>query len=196
MLLFQVLPLQLPSLNIDARRLPVPPPLQAYLVGATFALAASPCSTPVLATLLGWVSTAEDPFTGAGLLLAYSCGYVAPLLVAATATVSMGGGSLRGRVGSCGYVTSVLVAGQQLCFGSGGSLGGRGGGYSRGYVAPLLVAATATVSMGGQSLGWWGVCGCGYVTPLFVAATATLSMGGGSLGGVYSCGYVTRFAYY
>ncbi len=32
--------------------------------GLTFALAASPCSTPILATLLAWVSTTRDPVTG------------------------------------------------------------------------------------------------------------------------------------
>lgn len=31
--------------------------VQAYLAGLTFALAASPCSTPVLATLLGYVAS-------------------------------------------------------------------------------------------------------------------------------------------
>lgn len=32
---------------------------QAYLAGLTFALAASPCSTPVLASLLGYVATSQ-----------------------------------------------------------------------------------------------------------------------------------------
>lgn len=35
------------------------PGVQAYLAGLTFALAASPCSTPVLATLLGYVATSR-----------------------------------------------------------------------------------------------------------------------------------------
>ena len=47
---------------------------QAYLVGLTFALAASPCSTPVLATLLAYVSTSQDPLLGGSLLLAYTIG--------------------------------------------------------------------------------------------------------------------------
>lgn len=33
--------------------------VQAYLAGLTFALAASPCSTPVLATLLGYVASTK-----------------------------------------------------------------------------------------------------------------------------------------
>lgn len=51
--------------------------------GLTFALAASPCSTPILATLLAYVGTTKDPVAGGGLLLAYALGYVAPLLAAA-----------------------------------------------------------------------------------------------------------------
>lgn len=48
--------------------------LQAYLAGLTFALAASPCSTPVLATLLAYVATKGELVQGAGLLLSYTCG--------------------------------------------------------------------------------------------------------------------------
>lgn len=96
--------------------------VQAYLAGLTFALAASPCSTPVLATLLGYVATSrvipfcllvferagsnvllccsikfllndmdnvmvlktQDPIIGGSLLLTYTTGYVAPLIVAAS----------------------------------------------------------------------------------------------------------------
>jgi cytochrome c biogenesis protein CcdA len=50
--------------------------MQAYLAGLTFALAASPCSTPVLATLLAYVATSQDPLTGGALLLAYTSGCV------------------------------------------------------------------------------------------------------------------------
>lgn len=86
----QVIQLQLPSLGVDVRAARLPPPLTAYLAGATFALVASPCSTPVLASLLAYVSTSQNPAAGGLLLLVYSCGYVTPLLVAATATVSIG----------------------------------------------------------------------------------------------------------
>ena len=68
------------------RSAPLPAAARAYLAGLAFALAASPCSTPVLATLLAYVSS-TDPVQGGGLLLAYSTGYVSPLLVAATFTV-------------------------------------------------------------------------------------------------------------
>lgn len=84
--LLEVVTLRLPSLDVDVRGLGLPPSGQAYLAGLTFALAASPCSTPILATLLAYVTTSQDPFTGAGLLLAYALGYVAPLLGAALFT--------------------------------------------------------------------------------------------------------------
>ena len=85
--LLDALPLRLPSLDFDARRLALPPAPRAYLAGAAFALAASPCATPVLATLLAYVGAGGDVAAGGALLLAYSLGYVAPLLVAASATV-------------------------------------------------------------------------------------------------------------
>ena len=47
------------------------------------------CSTPVLATLLAYVSSTNDPLQGGALLLTYTSGYVTPLLVAATFTVSI-----------------------------------------------------------------------------------------------------------
>eukprot|EP00898_Chlorokybus_atmophyticus_P008815 jgi/Chlat1/8935/Chrsp94S08247 len=88
--LLEVLPLQLPSFlaDVDIRKSAagLPKPVQAYLAGLTFALAASPCSTPVLATLLAYVASSGDPLLGGALLLAYTSGYVAPLLVAATFT--------------------------------------------------------------------------------------------------------------
>lgn len=86
--LLEIIELQLPSFfdNFDPRAAAAnfPSSVQAYLAGLTFALAASPCSTPVLATLLGYVATSKDPLIGGSLLLSYTTGYVAPLLLAAS----------------------------------------------------------------------------------------------------------------
>ncbi|XP_042416849.1 cytochrome c-type biogenesis ccda-like chloroplastic protein 2 isoform X7 [Zingiber officinale] len=86
--LLEIVELQLPSFfsDFDPRSIAAnfPVGVQAYLAGLTFALAASPCSTPVLATLLGYVATSKDPLLGGGLLLTYTTGYVAPLLIAAS----------------------------------------------------------------------------------------------------------------
>ncbi|XP_057539957.1 cytochrome c-type biogenesis ccda-like chloroplastic protein [Amaranthus tricolor] len=86
--LLEILELQLPSFfnEFDPRSAAAnfPSSVQAYLAGLTFALAASPCSTPVLATLLGYVASTKDPLIGGSLLLTYTTGYVAPLLLAAS----------------------------------------------------------------------------------------------------------------
>ncbi|RLM70332.1 cytochrome c-type biogenesis ccda-like chloroplastic protein 1 [Panicum miliaceum] len=61
--LLEVVELQLPSFFSDfdprAAAANLPSSVQAYLAGLTFALAASPCSTPVLATLLGYFATSR-----------------------------------------------------------------------------------------------------------------------------------------
>jgi cytochrome c-type biogenesis protein len=66
-----------------------PEGLRAYLLGLTFGLVASPCSTPVLATLLAWVASTQNLGLGAVLLLAYTAGYVAPLIIAGTFTATI-----------------------------------------------------------------------------------------------------------
>jgi len=52
----------------------------------TFGLVASPCSTPVLATLLAWVMTLKQPVLGSLILFVYTAGYVVPIIVAGTFT--------------------------------------------------------------------------------------------------------------
>ncbi|HEY9846973.1 MAG TPA: cytochrome c biogenesis protein CcdA [Candidatus Caenarcaniphilales bacterium] len=81
------LPLRFPSFGgIDLISQSLPQGMRAFLVGLTFGLVASPCSTPVLATLLAWITQAQNPVVGSGLLLAYSAGYAAPLVLAGTFT--------------------------------------------------------------------------------------------------------------
>jgi cytochrome c-type biogenesis protein len=85
--LLEILPLRLPSyIGLESISQDVPQGIRAYLMGLTFGLVASPCSTPVLATLLAWISTTQDPFVGSLLLLAYAIGYMAPLILAGTFT--------------------------------------------------------------------------------------------------------------
>jgi cytochrome c-type biogenesis protein len=63
--------------------------VRSYLLGVTFGLVASPCSTPVLATLLAWIGTTKDPVLGGTLLLCYTAGYVVPVMLAGTFTASI-----------------------------------------------------------------------------------------------------------
>lgn len=88
--LLEALPLQLPAWgSIEWVSKELPEGLRSYLIGLTFGVVASPCSTPVLATLLAWISTTHDPILGSVLLLAYTAGYVAPLILAGTFTASI-----------------------------------------------------------------------------------------------------------
>ena len=86
--LLDVVDVSFPSFgaNFDPKSVRVPAIAQAYIAGAVFALAASPCATPILATLLAYAASSGDPVSGGTLLLTYTSGYVAPLLFAATAT--------------------------------------------------------------------------------------------------------------
>lgn len=88
--LLEALPLPMPSFgNLDFLNQGLPLALKSYLLGLSFGLVASPCSTPVLATLLGWISTTGDPLLGATLLLAYTVGYVSPLVIAGSFTATI-----------------------------------------------------------------------------------------------------------
>ncbi len=88
--LLEILPLRFPSLGAtDWIGEDLPRGLRSYLLGLTFGLIASPCSTPVLATLLTWVATTQDLVLGSGLLIAYAIGYVTPLAIAGTFTASI-----------------------------------------------------------------------------------------------------------
>ncbi len=88
--LLEALPLHLPSFDgMDWISKDLPSGVRAYLIGLTFGLVASPCSTPVLATILAWISTTKDPLLGSVLLLSYTIGYAAPLILAGTFTASI-----------------------------------------------------------------------------------------------------------
>lgn len=65
--LLEVVPLRFPSW-FNGLEIPGEWPRlgRPVLLGSTFGLAASPCSTPVLVALLGWVSTTGQPWVGVG----------------------------------------------------------------------------------------------------------------------------------
>ena len=67
----------------------VPAPLAPIAAGLVFGLAASPCTTPVLAVLLGWISTSGSPLVGVLLLASFGVGQVLPLLIAGSAAASV-----------------------------------------------------------------------------------------------------------
>ncbi len=80
--LLEVLPLRLPGLGNLEIPAGWPMGIRSYALGVTFGLIASPCSTPVLATLLAWIASAGQPLLGGVLLLCYALGYVLPIVLA------------------------------------------------------------------------------------------------------------------
>ena len=59
------------------------------VTGAAFGLASSPCITPVLATLLAWVSQAKDPIISIIFLFFFGLGQVIPLIIVGFTTESL-----------------------------------------------------------------------------------------------------------
>ena len=86
----ELIPLRMPTgVGMDWISQELPKGVRSYFIGLTFGLVASPCSTPVLATLLAWISSTQNPVLGGGLLLSYAAGYVAPLVLAGTFTTAI-----------------------------------------------------------------------------------------------------------
>jgi cytochrome c-type biogenesis protein len=76
-----------PDPNAWSRR--VPAPLAPIAAGLAFGLAASPCTTPVLAVLLGWIASSGNAFTGLIYLSSFGIGQVLPLLLAGSMAASL-----------------------------------------------------------------------------------------------------------
>ncbi|MBC7880453.1 MAG: sulfite exporter TauE/SafE family protein [Anaerolineae bacterium] len=84
--LLEIIPFRLPSFNGFDLNKDTPQSLKSLITGLTFGLVASPCSTPVLLAILGWVSTVHNPWLGAAFLFTYSIGHATPLVVAGVFT--------------------------------------------------------------------------------------------------------------
>ena len=67
----------------------VPPFLAPMVTGAAFGLASSPCITPVLASLLAWVSQAKNPIVSIIFLFFFGLGQVMPLIIVGFTTESL-----------------------------------------------------------------------------------------------------------
>ena len=88
--LLGIIPLNLPSgpdPNIWINK--VPKTLAPVSAGMAFGLAASPCTTPVLAVLLGWIAQNGDPVLGIFFLACFGSGQLLPLMIAGTAAASI-----------------------------------------------------------------------------------------------------------
>ena len=67
----------------------IPSFLTPFLIGTTFGLASSPCITPVLATLLAWVSQAKNPAISIFFLFLFGLGQVTPIIIAGATTENL-----------------------------------------------------------------------------------------------------------
>tara|TARA_B100001121_G_scaffold96748_1_gene85607 strand:- start:211 stop:774 length:564 start_codon:yes stop_codon:yes gene_type:complete len=76
-----------PDPNAWSRK--VPSPLAPIAAGLAFGLAASPCTTPVLAVLLGWIASSGNALTGLLYLSSFGIGQVLPLLLAGSMAASL-----------------------------------------------------------------------------------------------------------
>jgi len=76
-----------PNLKFIENR--VPTFLAPMVTGAAFGLASSPCITPVLATLLAWVSQAKNPIISIIFLFFFGLGQVMPLIIVGFTTESL-----------------------------------------------------------------------------------------------------------
>ncbi len=90
--LLGVMPIRLPAGPDPERwRRAVPAPLAPIAAGLAFGLAATPCTTPVLAVLLAWMAQTGKPLTGMVYLACFGAGQVVPLLLAGTVAASLPG---------------------------------------------------------------------------------------------------------
>ncbi len=67
----------------------IPTFIAPFAIGTTFGLASSPCITPVLATLLAWVSQAKNPTISVIFLFFFGIGQVTPLIIAGATTENL-----------------------------------------------------------------------------------------------------------
>ncbi len=85
--LLEIIPLKFPNFDLGASiKETLPDSVKSYLLGLTFGLVASPCSTPVLITLLAYVGSSQNTVLSSVFLLSYAIGYVFPLILAGTFT--------------------------------------------------------------------------------------------------------------
>jgi len=67
----------------------IPPFLAPFALGITFGLASSPCITPVLASLLAWVSQAQNPIISIIFLFFFGLGQITPIVIAGATTENL-----------------------------------------------------------------------------------------------------------
>jgi len=117
---------------------------RTFLLGGSSALVASPCATPVLTSILGFVAGTQDPALGALLLLIYTVGYSTPLLLVAAsggqALVNLQNANVEEDtfVAKLGQIVTPLSASVLIWYGVNGFLTALLGDPSINGLAPIL----------------------------------------------------------
>ena len=119
---------------------------RTFLLGGTSALVASPCATPVLASLLAYLASASSDSAslakGASWMLVYTLGYSTPLLaVGATggqALVNLQSAKREGLGAALGQWVTPLTGGVLIAFGMNGFLVALLGDPSLAGLAPII----------------------------------------------------------
>nr|YP_009313409.1 Thiol:disulfi de interchange protein [Galaxaura rugosa]SCW21663.1 Thiol:disulfi de interchange protein [Galaxaura rugosa] len=55
--------------------------IQSYITGVSIGIGISPCSTPILITLIIWITTTQKLIIGFSLLVIYILGYILPIII-------------------------------------------------------------------------------------------------------------------
>ena len=76
-----------PDLNFLKEKLP--DFMAPLITGAAFGLASSPCITPVLATLLAWISKSHNPIISIIFLFTFGLGQIVPIIIVGFTTENM-----------------------------------------------------------------------------------------------------------
>ena len=88
--LLGLIPLRLPAGPDPERwRKLAPAGLGPVAAGLAFGLAASPCTTPVLAVLLAWIASSGQPLLGVIFLASFGAGQVLPLMLAGSLAAAL-----------------------------------------------------------------------------------------------------------
>jgi cytochrome c-type biogenesis protein len=117
---------------------------RTFLLGGSSALVASPCATPVLTSILGFVAGTQDPALGALLLFIYTVGYSTPLLIVAAsggqALVNLQNANVEEDtfVGKIGQFVNPLSASVLIWYGANGFLEAVFGDPSINGLAPII----------------------------------------------------------
>jgi cytochrome c-type biogenesis protein len=113
--------------------------LRTFFLGGSSALVASPCATPVLTAILGYVAKTPNPVVGMLLLLGYTLGYSTPLLlVAASGGQALANLREGGAYGKIAPWVTPFTAGILLWYGTNGLLTALFGDPSMAGLAPIL----------------------------------------------------------